>query len=773
MLTRTPTPLGKSSLVVLLPALILLTSSWLEGQSVHSRTLSGVIVTQKNEAVEAVSVTALFSSGEQTTTSDRDGNFRLTVPNEPLKLKIEGKYVAAQERAIGPADPAENLRIQIEFVIPPVHESLVITASPLDPSIDRRNDAIYRNTLFARDDQVFHTLDAGINVGQQEGGAKSLEIRRFGFNLDHGGVNGGLKILVDGVQQNQGSQGHGQGYLATLKALTPELVDEVSILNGPFSPEYGDFSGLGVVHIRLKESLLDKYTARVQGGSFNTFRTFLAYSPQFKSGDTFLAYEGSRTDGPFLNPMRYKRNNLTGNYTERLGEGQVLGFKLNFSASNYFSSGQIPLDEVAAGRLDRFGFIDPDLGGNLQYGTFGTYYRKEWKSGDILKLDGFLSRSLFDLYSNFTFFLNDPVNGDEFQQHDSRLQEGANAQYLHPYTLFGQRALFVAGSNFHDNNINVSLNPSIGRTPIGVSTKAQAHVTNTAGYVQQRIDLWRGRLHLDGGLRYDYFRFNVDDRVNPLSSTTQGATRFQPKANVAFTPSARIPLTLYLNYGRGISSQDARGIAQNPTGVKVSTTDFYQCGTSHNWKRMSLSTDMFLIDRSNEQVYIADNGSLEFQGPSRAYGFEVKNSVQLTRHLAFNGGLTNISNAFYRDTFPRTYVDRAPHLVANGALTLAGWHGFTGSLRYRHISNYRLDGEDATIRATGLDVLDFSIAKQIRPWVDFNFSVDNLTDKVFYETQNYLESQARPGDAAIAGIHGTPGYPIGFTIGLTFHLSPK
>ena len=30
-------------------------------------------------------------------------------------------------------------------------------------------------------------------------------------NLDHGGVNGGLRVLLDNVQQNQGTQGHGQG----------------------------------------------------------------------------------------------------------------------------------------------------------------------------------------------------------------------------------------------------------------------------------------------------------------------------------------------------------------------------------------------------------------------------------------------------------------------------------------------------------------------------------------------------------------------------------
>src|SRR5205085_4443485 len=161
-------------------------------------------------------------------------------------------------------------------------------AAPLDPAIDRRNDVIYKNTLFGRDDQLVQTLNAGINVGQHEGGGKSLEVRRFGFNLDHGGVNGGLKFLVDDIQQNQASQGHGQGYLGQLKSLTPELVQDVEIINGPFSAEYGDFSGLGVVHIRLKESLNDQLIARFQGGSFDTYRSFLGYSPKLKTGEALL-----------------------------------------------------------------------------------------------------------------------------------------------------------------------------------------------------------------------------------------------------------------------------------------------------------------------------------------------------------------------------------------------------------------------------------------------------------------------------------------------------
>ncbi|MBL8292838.1 MAG: TonB-dependent receptor plug domain-containing protein, partial [Bryobacterales bacterium] len=129
--------------------------------------------------------------------------------------------------------------------IPPVHTTVVIRATVIEPGIDRRDSEVFSQTLFGRDDQLLHVLGAGINAGQHEGGGKSLEIRRFGFNLDHGGVNGGLKILVDNVQQNQTTQGHGQGYLGSLKSISPELVEEVSLINGPFSPEYGDFSGLG------------------------------------------------------------------------------------------------------------------------------------------------------------------------------------------------------------------------------------------------------------------------------------------------------------------------------------------------------------------------------------------------------------------------------------------------------------------------------------------------------------------------------------------------
>jgi outer membrane receptor protein involved in Fe transport len=150
--------------------------------------------------------------------------------------------------------------------------------------------------------------------------------------------------------------------------------------------------------------------------------------------------------------------------------------------------------------------------------------------------------------------------------------------------------------------------------------------------------------------------------------------------------------------------------------------------------------------------------------------------------LSFNSGITRVLNAFFRDYFfeeddpapgVRKYIDSAPHVVANAALTLADWKGFCGSLRYRHISNYRLDPVDPGIRASGLDVLDLSINKRLRRWMDFNLSIDNLTDKRYYETQNYFESRIRPGAEVLPRIHATPGYPITVTAGVTFRLFGK
>lgn len=148
------------------------------------------------------------------------------------------------------------------------------------------------------------------------------------------------------------------------------------------------------------------------------------------------------------------------------------------------------------------------------------------------------------------------------------------------------------------NQILVALDSRAGRTPVEIITRANAHVTNGAGYAQESVNLFQNKLQLGAGLRYDTFRFGVRDHVDPMASGAKTAGRWQPKASIAYTPSSRLPVTFHANYGRGISTADARVIVQRPESQRIATTDFYQFGTSHRIGRLSATTDLFLIDRS-------------------------------------------------------------------------------------------------------------------------------------------------------------------------------
>lgn len=757
------------------------------------RRVSGSVVTVQFEFVPGAAIEVRTGGQKLTAVSDPEGRFSLDAPSGPVTLMVSGKNIVPLTLDFAASENTTNIQAKITYFVPPVNESVTIIADALTPEIETRNDAIYKNSLFSRDDQLIQTLNAGINAGQHEGGGKSLEIRRYGFNLDHGGVGGGLKIVVDNLQQNQGTQGHGQGYLGALKSFSPELVETVSIINGPFSAAYGDFSGLGVVQITQKESLPDVFTARIQGGSFNTFRVFFSASPSWRNVDSFIAYEPSYTDGPFINPLKYRRDNVSGNLTYKFDDKQAIGLKFNFGRNNFTSSGQIPLDLVTSGELDRFGFIDPENGGRVKLGSGAVYYRREFASGSIFKADAFIARSLFDLYSNFTFFTADPVYGDEIQQHDSRLQEGVNFQFLQPYKAFGSYSFLTAGANFHLNQINVGLYPTVARVPNRkflpgnatnpnvLFTTANADVNNYAGYVQNTMAFFEGHLRVDMGLRFDRFSYDVngfelsDVRTDLVGKQSEG--KFQPKLSVAVSPFDKLPITFYANYGRGISSQDARGVIREPSSPKLATTDFYQTGASYNGSRVSAVFSSFLIDRSNEQVYIPDDGSIELAGRSRSYGFEARNSIRITRNLSFNGGFTKVVNAFFRDEFTstgeRVIVDSSPHLVANAGFVLSELRGFTASIAWRHISNYRLDAEDRTLRAAGNDVVDFTLSKRLRRRVDLNFSIDNLLNKRYFETQNFFESRTCQTCDLAERIHATPGYPFTASVGLTFRFGAK
>src|SRR5207245_10133664 len=126
-----------------------------------------------------------------------------------------------------------------------------------------------------------------------------------------------------------------------------------------------------------------------------------------------------------------------------------------------------------------------------------------------------------------------------------------------------------------------------------------------------------------------------------------------------------------------------------------------------------------------------------------------------------------------RGTAHLMYADNAPDRAANAVLTFSDWYGFYSSWRYRDVDNYRLDGQDASVRASGLDVIDVAITKAIRRWIDVNIDVDNATNKQYYETQDFFESRISPTATFKATIDGSPTDPIILTDGMTIQIVDK
>lgn len=743
------------------------------GLSQPTPELRGFILDPQGNAVPGATVRAYPADGgaANEAKTNREGAYFLTVAALG-KYRVTASAVGFEE-VEKTLDITGTVGLDLRFTKLLTNvEAIEVSERVVEPGIDLRNKEIFNRTLFTRDDQIFHTLGAGINMGQHSGGGKSLEVRRFGYNMDHGGVGGGLKIVIDNITQNMGSQGHGHGYLGSLKALSPELVEEVNLINGPFSALYGDFSGLGVVNIRTRDQMPDRYTARLQFGEFDTLRGFGAWSPQLKDSNALLAYEYSHTDGPYEKPLDYLRNNATAVWSKRVRPRDTLTLRGTGGINQYFAAGQLPVDEIEAGRLSPYGFIDPTEGGDQRMVTGALYWTHENNDGSLWRANGFVNRTLFDLWSNFTFFLNNEEDGDQFLQHDSRLAEGGSFLYQKPHNLFGGTAVATAGADYLDSQILIKLSDSVARVPTLLRTSANARVTNSSGYLQENFTFLQGKLQLGAGLRFDSFRFRVNDNLPTDESGTQWSNSWQPKFSLAYTPSRKVPFTFHANYGRGVTSANARAVVSNPDSPRVSTTDFYQLGTSHKWRRFSLSTSGFLIDRSNEQVWVADEGVTEFLGPSRSYGYEAKLGADLARFLTLYAGVTKVGNIFYKGTEPREYVDRAPHFTGFAGLTLSGWRGWSGSVRMRAINHYMLAGDEQNVTVPGHTVYDFSIARRINKWIELNFAVDNLLDKFYYETFERYTSRLFQQEA-IERTHGTAGYPRTIAGGVTLRFGAK
>ncbi|MGL4400631.1 MAG: TonB-dependent receptor [Luteolibacter sp.] len=535
----------------------------------------------------------------------------------------------------------------------------------------------------------------GVTVTQHSGDGKANQYFVRGFNLDHGTD---FKISMDGQQINFPSHAHGQGY-ADINPIIPELVETLDYWKGPVHGQLGDFSTAGAATFRFFD-IMPQGIALFGIGQDNYYRGLLAdtidlsnpppasgksgplVAPSSDRSGLTYAFEYNYYDGPWEREGNAQRTNGFLKYFKESGPDSFSLTAQSYDA-DWDSTDQIPRRLISGGNIDRLGNIDDTVGGeSSRYSLMGEWNRTN--TDGTTHVDFYVGKYDLDLFSNFTYFLNDPVNGDQFEQKDDRWFAGGEVNRKWD---FGDKNSFTLGVQTRNDFID-----GIGlyntRQTKRISTVREDDVTQNSvgiyGMATYHVNSW---LRVEPALRADGFRFDVDSD-NPINSGNETDGIVSPKLNLVFGPWAETEI--YANAGMGFHSNDARGvvIAEDPvTGLPADSVDplvrtyGFELGTRTEAFPGIVSTlALFYLHSDSELLYVGDAGTSE-AGPATArYGVEWSTYWSPTDWLMIDNELT-LSEGELRGVGPDNEIPGSVPVTINTGITFGEGDGLFGSLR--------------------------------------------------------------------------------------------
>ncbi|MGZ8303015.1 MAG: TonB-dependent receptor [Telluria sp.] len=600
----------------------------------------------------------------------------------------------------------------------------------------------------------------GVLVTQHSGEGKANQFFLRGFNLDHGTD---LLTTVDDMPVNQRSHAHGQGW-TDLNFLIPELAARLDYKKGPYSAREGDFASAGSAAITYANRLA-RGLAGVTFGQDGYARAVVAASPQLGGGSLLYALELLHKDGPFTNPEHYRKANAVLRYSRGYANN---GFSIAAMAyrGQWNASDQLPQRAVEAGLLGRFDTVDPTDGGKAhRYSLSGTWRRTANASSS--KVSGYVIRNQLDLYSNFTYFLLDPVNGDQFAQPDRRVTSGLNASHtwhLHDGLPASDLTL---GAQLQNDNIFNGLYNTRARRRIGV-TREDHVVESSAGVFAEAHTRWNDTLRTIAGVRADGYRFGVaGDRA--ANSGSARASLASPSLNVIY--AARPDTEIYFNLGSGFHSNDARGTTASvdpATGEPAERSPGLvrsrgiEAGLRSAWMpRMESSLAIYRLAFDSELAYLGDGGATEAGLPSVRSGAELSNRYKPLPWLSVDLDLA-YARARSRGAAPgQDRIAGAVEGVGQLAITVdqrGPWSGSAG-LRY---AGPRPLAEDNSVRAGGSATLTARLGYKAGSKLRFEVEGFNLSNRRDAAISYFYESRLKDEPQARGDVHFHPLEPRSF-----------
>ncbi len=595
----------------------------------------------------------------------------------------------------------------------------------------------------------------GLIIGQHAGGGKAEQIFLRGFDIDHGTD---IALSVDGMPVNMVSHAHGQGY-SDLHFLIPETVNKVDFGKGPHYYERGDFATAGYVDFSTKDYLKES-SINASLGQFNNLRTLGMFNllENVKNQNAYIAVEYLSSDGPFESPQNFNRLNVFGKYVSFSPTNDKLSLTASRFTSRWDASGQIPQREVDNGNITRFGAIDDTEGGTTERNNFNVEFDKYVSDKTNLQTNAYYSQYAFELYSNFTFFLEDPINGDQIRQKEDRQIFGLNTKITHDANLGSTPLTLTSGMGFrHDIVDDIELSKTLNRiTTLENVQLGDLNETNINGFVNAQFEF--GKFRVAPALRLDYFNFLYNDKLqSEYQLLSETKTIVSPKLN--FFWDVKNNYQVFLKSGVGFHSNDTRVVvAQQGRDILPRA---YGVDLGDIWKpfpNLVINTTLWYLFLEQEFVYVGDAGIVEPSGKTQRYGLDFGFRYQLTDWLFLDTDMTLTHARSTEDPDGENYIPLAPPFTMAGGLSVNNFNGFSGGLRYRFIDD-RPANEDNSIVAEGYLITDFNANYSFKN-ITLGVVIENLFDVAWNETQFATESRLRNEAQSVEEIHFTPGTPF-------------
>lgn len=596
----------------------------------------------------------------------------------------------------------------------------------------------------------------GLIVTQHSGEGKANQYFMRGFNLDHGTD---LRIVVDGMLVNQRSHGHGQGWADT-NFVIPELINNLHYQKGPYYADQGDFSSAGAINMRYLDKL-PVGIATFSAGQQGFIRGLVAKSHAIGQGDLLYALELLKKDGPWVNKEKYKKFNGVLRYSQNTGNT-----KFNITAMGYGgrwnSTDQIPQRAIDNNLISRLDTIDPSDGAEAHRFSLSSALQHTSRYG-LTKINLYTLHTNLALFSNFTYFLDDPVNGDQFSQIDKRFQSALDLSHAWVNNFAGLALENTVGFQFQNDVIDNGLLKTKQRQKLSTTRRDHILQNSIALYYQNSVQ-WLEKFRTVAGVRSDLYWFDVNSNLAANSGTVHDSMT-NPKLSLIFGPWFQTEY--YFNYGSSFHSNDARGTTTTidpKTGTPIDKVSplVRSTGLEAGFRTAILpglqaALTFFRLDIDSELLFVGDAGTTFATRPSTREGFEISTFYKPMDWLTVDLDYA-LTKARFSDSDPAgNYIPQAVQGVGKAAIAFNHLGPFFGSLQFRYFGKRPLI-EDNSVRSKSTITLNGQVGYKIGKKVQIMLQAFNLLNSHDHAI-DYFYTSRLPGEST-QGIDDRHFHPI-------------